>query len=95
MERIITRIYELLKETNNLIEFEEQLQLLMYDTFADLVGEVFTKINQVIKEQKQEENWKVERNDEKGIQFIFGNVRYKRTLMYDDKRILDILWMNG
>src|SRR5690625_5229579 len=85
MERIITRIYELLKETNNLIEFEEQLQLLMYDTFADLVGEVFTKINQVIKEQKQEENWKVERNDEKGIQFIFGNVRYKRTLMYDDK----------
>ena len=85
MERIITRIYELLKETNNLIEFEEQLQLLMYDTFADLVGEVFTKINQVIKEQKQEENWKVERNDEKGIQFIFGNVRYKRTLMYDDE----------
>ncbi|MFA8439222.1 UPF0236 family transposase-like protein, partial [Pueribacillus sp. YX66] len=85
MERIITRIYELLKETTNLIEFEEQLQLLMYDTFTDLVGEVFTKINQVIKEQKQEENWKVGRNDEKGIQFIFGNVRYKRTLMYDDK----------
>src|SRR5690625_4198388 len=85
MERIITRIYELLKETNNLIEFEEQLQLLMYDTFADLVGEVFTKINQVIKEEKQKEHWKVERNDEKGVQFIFGNVKYKRTLMYDDK----------
>src|SRR5699024_4409900 len=75
MECIVTRIYELLKETNNLIEFEEQLQLLMYDTFANLVGEVFTKINQVIKDQKQEENWKVERNDEKEIQFIFGNVR--------------------
>ncbi len=85
MECIITRIYELLKETNNLIEFEEQLQILMHDTFTDLVGEVFTRINQVVKEQKQVENWKVERNDEKGLQFIFGNVRFKRTLMYDDK----------
>ena len=71
MERIITRIYELLKETNSLIEFEEQVQLLMYDTFASLVGEVFSEVNQVIKEQKQSENWKVERNDPKGIQFIW------------------------
>src|SRR5690625_4489134 len=85
MERIITRIYEILKETNNLIEFEEQVQLLMYDTFSSLVGEVFSKLNKVIKEQKQAENWKVERNDSKGIQFIFGDVQYHRTLMYDDK----------
>ncbi|MGM8213055.1 hypothetical protein ACLIBH_09710 [Virgibacillus sp. W0430] len=70
MEYIITRIYELLKETNNLIEFEEQVQLLMYDTFTSLVGEVFNKVNEVIKKQKQAENWKVERNDPKGIQFI-------------------------
>lgn len=84
MEHIISRIYELLKETNNLIEFEEQVQLLMYDTFADLVGEVFTQLNKVIKKEKQDANWKVERNDYKDIQFTFGNVRYRRTLMYDD-----------
>jgi len=47
MERIITRIYEILKETNNLFEFEEQVQLLMYDTFSSLVGEVFSKLNKV------------------------------------------------
>src|SRR5690625_7813744 len=86
MEHIISRIYELLKETNNLIEFEEQVQLLMYDTFADLVGEVFTQLNKVIKKEKQEENWKVARNDEKNIQFTFGNVRYRRTIMYDEIR---------
>src|SRR5699024_4763254 len=86
MERIISKIYELLKDTNNIIEFEEQVQLLMYNTFADLVGNVFSEINKVIKKQKQEDNWRVERNDEKGIQFIFGDVRYKRTLMYDEKR---------
>lgn len=85
MENIISRIYQLLKETENLIEFEEQVQLLMYETFSNLIGEVFSSINQVIKEKKQAENWKVERNDEKSIQFIFGDVRYRRTLMYDKK----------
>src|SRR5690625_4095521 len=85
MELIITRIYELLKETNKLIECEEQLQLLMYDTFADIGGEVFSHINKVVKEQKQKEHGKVERNDVKGIQFTFGNVRFKRTRMYDVK----------
>lgn len=83
MDKIITRIYELIKETNNLIAFEEQLQILMYETFASLVGDVFTHINQVIKENNQMENWTVERNDDKTIQFIFGSVRFKRTLMHD------------
>lgn len=46
---------------------------------------MLSKINQIIKEEKQVENWKVKRNDEKRIQFIFGDVRYTRTLMYDDK----------
>lgn len=32
MDKIITRIYDFIKETNNSIEFEEQIQLLMYDT---------------------------------------------------------------
>ncbi len=63
----------------------------MYDTFSNLVGEVFTKINQVIKEKKQEENWKVERNDEKGIQFIFGNVSTNERSCMMIKVILDIL----
>src|SRR5690625_303367 len=85
MDNIISRIYEILKETNDLIEFEEQVKLLMYDTFANLVGEVFNQLNEVIKKQKQAESWKVERNDQKGIQFVFGDVRFRRTLMYDEK----------
>lgn len=57
----------------------------MYETFANLVGEIFIQMNHVVKEQKQAENQKVERNDTKGIQIIFGHVRFSRTLMYDDK----------
>src|SRR5690625_3403095 len=83
MEQIIPKIYKLLKETDHLIEFEEKLHLLMQELFTSLVGDVFTSLNQVIKEQKQAEGWKVERNDGKGMQFTFGEVRYKRTLMYD------------
>ena len=83
MEQIIPKIYKLLKETDHLIEFEEKLHLLMHELFTSLVGDVFTSLNQVIKEQKQAEGWKVERNDGKGMQFTFGEVRYKRTLMYD------------
>jgi len=56
MERITTTIYDLLKETYSLIDFEEQLQLYMHETFASLVGTVFSQINSVIKEQKQKEN---------------------------------------
>src|SRR5699024_6198494 len=85
VEHIISRIYELIKETKSLIEFEEQLQVLMQSTVAELVGDVFTNLNQVIKEQKQEEKWKAERNEGESIQFIFGNVRFNRTLMYDDQ----------
>jgi len=36
MEFIIARIYKLLKETENLIEFEERVQQFMYETFTDL-----------------------------------------------------------
>src|SRR5690625_25959 len=85
MEYIISKIYDLLKETNNLIEFEEQVHLLMYDTFADLVGEVFSQLDKVVKQEKQTEHWTVERCDEKSLQFTFGHVRYRRTLMYDQE----------
>lgn len=83
MDIIIARIYKILKETDNLIEFEEQIQLLMHETFTKLVGDVFNQINSIIKKQKQDENWTVSRNDEKGITFMFGEVRFKRTLMQD------------
>ena len=38
MEKIISRIYELIKETDNLIEFEERLHLYMDDLAAELLG---------------------------------------------------------
>ncbi len=55
----------------------------MYDTFARMVGDVFTSMNRVIVKQKQSEGWTVERSDEREIQFTFGPVRFTHTLMYD------------
>lgn len=81
MDKIITKLYEIIKESSDLIATEESIQLYMYETFAELVGDIFTHLNQVAKEQKQSEGWKVKRADWKTVQFLFGPVRYHRTLM--------------
>lgn len=57
----------------------------MHEVFASLLGDVFTQLNQVIKEKKQEKGWRVKREDWKTIQFTFGSVRFRHTLMGDEK----------
>lgn len=59
MEKIVSKIYELIKNTENLIELEERIQWFMYDVFSTLLGEVFTKIDQAIVKKKQAEGWTV------------------------------------
>lgn len=46
MEKNISKIYELIKNTKNLIELEERIQRLMYEVFTELLGEVFTQMDQ-------------------------------------------------
>jgi len=83
MDKIISKVYQIIKDSSNLIDTEEAIQVYMYDVFAQLMSQIFTNINQVIKEEKQQEGWKVKRDDWKTVQFIFGPVRYRRTLMVD------------
>jgi len=83
MNTIISKLYTLIHQTDNLIDFEERVRILMYDVFASMLGEVFTKMNTVIVEEKQAEGWTVERNDEREVQFTFGSVRFSHTLMHD------------
>lgn len=83
MNTIISKIYTLIHQTDNLIDFEESVRILMYDVFASMLGDIFTKMNTVIVNEKQSEGWTVERNDEREIQFTFGAVRFTHTLMYD------------
>ena len=85
MDRIISKLYETIKDSSDLIATEESIQLYMYEVFAELVGDIFTHLNQTIKEQKQHERWKVKREDWKTVQFIFGPVCYRRTLMADQE----------
>src|SRR5699024_1913319 len=83
MEHIITKIHNLIKDTKDLISLEEQVKVLMYETFADLVSEPFTHLNKVMKEKAREEKYLVECNDSRTIQFSFGAVTYQRTLFKD------------
>ncbi|GGE57254.1 hypothetical protein GCM10011391_40180 [Pullulanibacillus camelliae] len=83
MNTIISKLYRLIHQTDNLIDFEESVRTLMYELFASLLGDVFTNMNTVIVKKKQAEGWRVERNDEREIQFTFGGVRFTHTLMHD------------
>ncbi|GFR38524.1 hypothetical protein PRECH8_18200 [Insulibacter thermoxylanivorax] len=48
MKTIISELEKIIHQTKDLIDFEEQVRLLMYDTFARMVGDVFTSMNRVI-----------------------------------------------
>ncbi|MBY6273108.1 MAG: ISLre2 family transposase, partial [Bacillaceae bacterium] len=78
MDKIISKIYEILKDSANLMEAEENLSQLMHRFFADALGKVLSQLNETIKKQKQGEGWKVERNDQRSIQFLFGTVTFTR-----------------
>lgn len=83
MEQIISKLYQLIKQTGNMIELEESVRFLMYDVFASQMGEVFTRLNEVIVKEKQAMGWTVERNDWREVQFTFGLVGFMHTLMHD------------
>lgn len=76
MENIISKLYELIKDTTNLVEMEERAQILMYEFFALLMGRVFSELNDAIVKQRIEEEWKAEVTDPRSIQFMFGAVTF-------------------
>lgn len=83
MDKIISEMYKIIKKSANPIDAEENLHSYMYEVFTETLGELFIKLNQSVKEAKQQEGWRVERNDWRTVQFIFGPIRYQRTLMVD------------
>ncbi|WP_188725782.1 UPF0236 family transposase-like protein, partial [Lentibacillus populi] len=85
MDHIISKLYELIKNTTNLVEFEERAQILMYNFFSSLVGRMFSELNQVIVAQRRADDWKVETTDSRSVQFMFGTVTFDHTLMWDKK----------
>src|SRR5699024_2984084 len=86
MEHIITKIHNLIKDTKDLISFEEQVKVLMYETFADLVSETFTHLNKVMKEKAREKKYLVERNDSRTIQCtLFKDVHDNKSIYLLDK----------
>ncbi|WP_373895563.1 ISLre2 family transposase [Virgibacillus natechei] len=85
MEHIISNLEKLIHQTGNLIELEESVRLLMYEVFASHMGEVFTRLNDVIVKEKQAKGWTVERNDSREVLFTFGGVAYQHTLMHDSE----------
>ena len=53
MEKIISDIYQIIKQTDNLIDLEEDIKTYMHQLFSGLIGDVFTRIDRGMKEKKQ------------------------------------------
>lgn len=53
MDKIITVIYEIMKGSSNPIDTEEEIQSYMWTILAEVIQEIFSKMNQTIKEEKQ------------------------------------------
>ncbi|MEI3600297.1 MULTISPECIES: ISLre2 family transposase, partial [unclassified Oceanobacillus] len=85
MDTIISKLYGLIHQTDNLIDFEESVRRLMYEEFSSMLGDIFSQMNDVLVKEKQALGWTVERYDDRSIQFTFGWVRYTRTLMHDQE----------
>lgn len=86
METIIANLYRLIHQTEDMIELEERVRLFMYEVFAQAMGDVFTRMNDVTKQDKQQAGWTVERNDPRSVLFTFGWVTYSHTLMHDHEK---------
>ncbi|RCS34181.1 hypothetical protein DN050_14100 [Heyndrickxia coagulans] len=82
---IISIIAGLLKDTKSLMEFEEQIKILMQKVFTQWVGDVFEELDKTIKQKKLEEGWEYCRSDNRSVQFLFGSVTFKRSLMRDKR----------
>lgn len=86
MQKIITEVFQLLKNTENLIEFEEQMKVKMFEFYSNLLSDLFAQLDQALVEEKKQAGWKAVHKDIKTLTFTFGAVSYKRTLMQNGKR---------
>ncbi|HLR67629.1 MAG TPA: hypothetical protein VK105_10975 [Virgibacillus sp.] len=53
MDTIISKLYTLIHQSDNLIGFEESVRSMMYEAFASLLEGVFTNMNDVIVKQNR------------------------------------------
>lgn len=74
---------KIMKGSLDPIELEKNIQAYMWKIATEAMETVLGQINQTIKEENQKQGWKVKRNDYRTVQYIFGSVQYKRTLMED------------
>ena len=85
MRQIISDIIEMLRGTTDLIQFEEDLKLYMFETMSEALGDVLTEINQTMKKNRCDEGWENVHTDSKTVNFSFGPVTYRHTTMRDGR----------
>ncbi|WKB35426.1 UPF0236 family protein [Terrilactibacillus sp. S3-3] len=78
---IIKDLFDIWKKKKNLIDFETGAVQVMYEWMCQAVGRMLTDMNCALTRLKQKEGWKVERTDERTLQFLFGPVTFSHRLI--------------
>lgn len=74
----MTEIVEILKSSNDLLEAELKILRLFSSLLCEALG---TSLEQLDQELEKDANVKVLRRDQRTIQFLFGEVTFKRRLV--------------
>ncbi|WKB36004.1 hypothetical protein QS257_01445 [Terrilactibacillus sp. S3-3] len=73
---IIKDLFDIWKRKKNLIDFETGAVQVMYEWMCQAAWRMLTDMNRALTRLKQKEGWKVERTDERTLQFLFGPVTF-------------------
>ena len=79
------RLHQLILTSNDNIELEENLLRMLNEFCCEVVAEVLEDHDTYLMQDMQQKGYKCERKDTRNIQFLFGNVCFKRRLWKKNK----------
>lgn len=81
MKQIVTSILKIIKSNGNLLDSEEEIVSEMFDVFSECVTLAFEELDRAVVSESINKGYSPERKDERTVNFLFGEVRFTRTLM--------------
>lgn len=81
MKTIVAEILKRIKSAENAIERDEKILQYFAEVFGECVKQAFEAIDEEVSNQHKEQGYRVERRDSRSIQYLFGDVTFKRRRM--------------
>lgn len=84
MKTIVTEILKRIKSAENGIERDEKILQYFTEIFGQCVKQAFEAIDEEVAKRYKERGYRIEGRDSRSIQYLFGDVTFKRRRMKKD-----------